>query len=324
MRLKTRVLIIVAASLLSLVAMGFFGLYSMRQGMLEERRAQITQLLIFAEAQLNHFHSLEMAGKMSRTEAQQRAKEALGAQRHENDYFFVRSLNDEYFVMHPIPSRLGKADNGGILPDGRTTVQAYWDALSASKSNIAFLELTAPKPGDADKSKRYPKLNGVLKFEPWGWMPGIGFYVDDINARFWKQSSVFLSVAVLLFALSAVLVFRMRSSILSQLGGEPQEAAYCMKMIANGNLGVTIPLQEGDDSSLMASLKLMQMKLNNLTTSIHDSAGALKEQVGRFEALSQSYVQEPTDASLGELQNVIKRLGKTVEILQKSIARLKL
>ena len=324
MRLKTRVLIIIAASLLSLIAMGVFGLYSMRQGMLDERRAQITQLLVFAEAQLNHFHALEVSGKMTRDEAQTRAKESLGAQRNKNDYFFIRGLKDEYFVMHPIPSRMEKPDNGGMLPDGRTTVQAYWDALASSESNIAFLELNAPKPGDADKTNRYQKLHGVLKLDDWGWLRGIGFYIDDIYARVLKYSSVFLGVAGLLFALSALMVFRMRSTILRPLGGEPQDAAHCMRMIANGDLGVDIPLEGGDDSSLMASLKVMQMKLTNLTSSIQENAGALTDQVQRFEQTAQVYAKAPTEEHLTDVQQTVKRLGKTAGMLQKSIARLKL
>ena len=324
MRLKTSTLIIIAASLFSLMVMGLLGLSSMRQGLLDERHAQITQLLLFAEAQLKYFHEQEVSGKMTRAEAQAHAKEALGAQKHGSDYFFIRTLKDEYFVLHPIPSRMGKADNGGLLPDGRTTVRAYWDALASSGSNIAFLELNAPKPGDADKTKRYPKLNGVLKFEPWGWMPGIGFYIDDINDRFWKQASLFMLVAGVLFALLGALVFWLRSTILRQLGGEPKDAAYCMMMIARGELGVDIPLDGGGDSSLMASLKVMQMKLINLTSSIQDNAVALTEQVQSFDQAAQTYAKNPSEEGITELQQVVKRIGKVAGALQKSIARLKM
>ena len=81
MRLKTRVLIIVLSSLIGLMVMGLFGLYAMRQSMMEERRTQITQLLDFADGQLRHYHELETSGKLSRKEAQARAIEAIGAQR---------------------------------------------------------------------------------------------------------------------------------------------------------------------------------------------------------------------------------------------------
>lgn len=324
MRLKTRVLIIVSTSLLSLLVMGIFGLYSMRQGMMEERRAQITQLLDFADSQLRYFYGLELSGKLTREEAQARAMEAIGAQRQgSNNYFFIRSLKDDNFLLHPIASRVGKPDNGGVMPDGRTVAQINRDELAKSKDNKGFLELRALKPGTQDQ-KLYPKLNGVLKFEPWGWMPGIGFYLDDIDARFWKQSSIFLFVGGLLFALVALLVFRMRSSILRQLGGEPQDAAEAMKKIASGNLNVNIVLSKNDNSSLMSSLNVMQMKLTNLTSAIQENATSLSGQVQAFNDTAKSYSETKSEEGLADLLRTVKKMGKTVGILEKSISRFKL
>ncbi len=325
MKLKTRVLIIIATSLVGLAAMGAFGLYSMRQGMMDERRAQITQLLDFTESQLKYFQGLEASGKLTREEAQARAKEAIGAQKQGSDnYFFIRTLTDDFFVLHPIASRLGKADNGGSMPDGRSVVQAYRDELAKSNSNKAFLELRTLKPGSKDKAALYPKLNGVVRFEPWGWMPGIGFYVDDIDARFWKQSSLFLLVGGVLFALMAVLVFLMRSAILNLLGGEPQDAANNMKKIANGDLHVEIELAKGDNSSMMASLKTMQMKLINLTSAIQENARSLSDQVLDFEKGSKTYSESKSEEDLSAMQRTVKKLGKTADILIKSISRFRL
>ena len=324
MRLKTRVLIIVTASLAGLLIMGLFGLYSMRQSMMEERKAQITQLLDFADSQIRYFHSLETSGKMSREEAQARAKEAIGAQKQgSNNYFFIRTLTDDYFVLHPIASRMGKADNGGILPDGRTTVQAYRDALAKSTDNKGFIELKAPKPGSQDKMQ-YPKLNGALKFEPWGWMPGIGFFVDDIDTRFWKQSSLFLIVGTLLLAVMAALVFRMQKVILRQLGGEPHDAAECMRRIANGDLAVEIVLKRDDNTSMMASLKLMQMKLINITSAIRDNASTLAEQVQDFNATAKTYSVTKSEEELSSLFRSVIKIGKIADILGKSISRFKM
>lgn len=324
MRLKTRVFIIVSASLLSLAAMGLFGLYSLRQALLEERRAQIAQLLDFADSQLKYFHGLERSGALSQEEAQERAKQAIGAQRQgDTNYFFIRNLKDDYFVYHPIAERVGKPDDGGKLADGRSVVQAYREGLASSSGNKAFLELQTTKPGDSTKAL-YPKLNGVLKFEPWGWMPGIGFYIDDINARFWRQSSIFLVVGVVLFLLLTYLTFRMRSAILSQLGGEPQDAAENMRKIANGDLSVVIPVESNDDSSMMASLKLMQMKLTNLTSAIQDNAVTLVEQVQLFDGVAKTYADTRSEEDFSALSRAVKKLGKTADILGKSISRFKM
>lgn len=325
MRLKTRVLVIVMASLVGLVVMAAFGLLSMRQSMMEERRAQITQLLDFGGSQLQYFQGQEAAGKLTREEAQKRAKEAIAAQKQGSDnYFFIRNLKDDHFVLHPIASRMEKADDGGKMPDGRSVVQTYRDELAKSNDSKAFLELKTLKPGSGKKDVLYPKLNGVFKFEPWGWMLGIGFYIDDIDARFWQQSTIFVAVGSLLLALMAALVFRMRSVILKQLGGEPQDAAESMKKIANGNLGVEIVLEEGDGTSLMASLKVMQMKLINLTSAVQENAQNLADLVKGFDEVVNKYSESRSDDDLFNLNRSVKKIGKTAEILGKSIARFKL
>lgn len=323
MRLKTRVLIIVTASLIGLMVMGFFGLYSMRQGMMEERRAQISQLLDFADAQLQYFHGLEVAGKLTRQEAQARAKEALSAQRKDSNYFVVRSIDDNVLLVHATAERVGKVDPGGKALDGRPVMEAYLDAITREKTGQGFVTLAAVRPNSGD-SKLYTKLSGADKFDPWNWIVVIGFFVDDIDERFWRQAGRFLIVGGALLALVAALVFRMRAVILRQLGGEPHDAAECMEKIANGDLGVEIVLEKDDSNSLMASLKLMQMKLKNITSAIQDDASTLTDQVQNFDVSAKLYAETKSDEEFSAMLRSIKKLGKTAGILRESVSRFKL
>jgi methyl-accepting chemotaxis protein len=323
MPLKTRVLIIILASLTGLVAMGAFGLYTMRKGMMDERQAQLSQLLDFAQSQLAYFHSLETSGKLSREVAQERAKEAIAAQRQGDNYFFIRTLTDDVFVYHPVASRIGKADPGDKMPDGRTIVQTYRDELAKNQSNKAFVFVKVARPNNPDKTLQ-PKMNGVVKFEPWGWMPGTGFYTDDIEKRFWQQAGIFLAVGSILFALLAGLVFQMRAVILRQLGGEPQEAMDSMRKIANGDLNVQIALENDDNSSMMASLKMMQMKLVNLTASIQENASSLSAQVDGFDTLTKAYADTRSEEDFAALQRAVKKMGKSADVLGKSVSRFRL
>ena len=323
MRLKTRVLIIVLASLLGLVIMGFFGLYTMKQAMMEERRSQITQLLDFADSQLQYFHGLEVSGKMSREEAQARAKEAISAQRKGSNYFIVRSIHDNVLLVHASAGRVGKVDPGGKALDGRPVMEAYMDAINKGNTGQGFVELAAVRPNSGDKTL-IKKLSGADKFDPWNWIVVIGFFVDDIEARFWQQAKIFLGVGFVLLGLLATLIFRMRSVILHQLGGEPQDAAESMKKIANGDLGVEIELEKDDNSSLMASLKLMQMKLKNITASIQDNATTLTGQVQGFDDAAKTYSETRSEEEFASLMRAVKKLGKTADILGKSVARFRL
>jgi len=122
----------------------------------------------------------------------------------------------------------------------------------------------------------------------------------------------------------AGLTFRMRSVILRQLGGEPQDAAESMKAIANGNLGVEIALEKGDSTSLMASLKVMQMKLINLTSAVQENTQSLNDQVKGFDDVAKKYAETRADDDLFNLNRLIKKIGKTADILGKSISRFKL
>jgi methyl-accepting chemotaxis protein len=323
MQLKTRVLIIIAASLTGLVAMGFFGLYTMRQSMMQERYAQIGQLMDFAKSQMQYFHEQEKAGTMSLEEAQTRAKEAISAQKAKGNYFIVRALADNMLLVHATASRVGKIDPGGKATDGRPVLDVYKEEIRNSKDGNGFVMLNAVRPNSGDE-RLYKKLNGATIFEPWNWMIAIGFFVDDIDTRFWQQSAIFLAVGSVLLGLMAALVFRMRSVILRQLGGEPQDAAESMKKIANGDLGVEIRLEKDDSTSLMASLKLMQMKLTNLTSAIQDNAITLADQVLTFDGVAKSYAESKSEEDLSNLHRSVKRLGKTADILKKSIARFKL
>lgn len=92
MKLRTRILIIVIAALAGMLAIGTYGLIQLRKSMYQERTSQIAQMLDVANAQLKYFQSLETAGKMSRDEAQARAKESIAAQRTADNYFIVRIL----------------------------------------------------------------------------------------------------------------------------------------------------------------------------------------------------------------------------------------
>lgn len=273
MNVKTRIWIIVAAALVSMTVMAVGGLYQLRQSLLSERRAQITQLLDFADAQLKYFHALETNGKMSREEAQARAKESIAAQKMGSNYFFIRSLTDDIFIYHPVASRMGKADPGAKMPDGRMNSLAYREDLAKSKDNKVFMTVNAARPNNQDKTPQ-PKLVGVLKFEPWGWMPGIGFYTDDIDRLFWQYAGIFLAIGMALIAGVAFLGIRTTRNILGQLGGEPQYAVEIAQGIANGDLSRSI-ISKGGAESLLGSMCVMQAGLHKMVERFNKASATL-------------------------------------------------
>jgi methyl-accepting chemotaxis protein len=168
------------------------------------------------------------------------------------------------------------------------------------------------------------KLYAITRFEPWDWIVGYGAYVDDINTVFWRNAVIFIAICAVVICAVGALALRMSTTMLKLLGGEPRDAAESMRKIANGDLGVEIKLSKDDKSSLMASLKVMQLKLKNLTSAIQGNATTLSDQVSHFDQVTKSYAESKSDDGLAAILRSVRNLGKTADILGKSISRFRL
>ncbi len=281
MKLKTRILIIVAAALLGMTIMAANGLFNLRQSMFEERRTQIALLLDLAHAQIAHYHALETSGKLSREEAQARAQEAIGALRNKDDYFVIRRLADNVLLVHANAQRIGKVDAGAKMPDGRPIVEHYKEAMAKSRDGKGYAETQTIRPGSEDKTL-YRKLTGAVTFKPWEWVIVIGFFVDDIEREFREDALRLLLIGIVLLGVVATLAFRAMRSILGDLGGEPGYAAQIAQGIAQGDLSQAIETQ-GRSDSLLGSMRTMRENLHGMVEHFNGASQTLS---GASEKLS--------------------------------------
>ncbi|WP_035055724.1 methyl-accepting chemotaxis protein [Andreprevotia chitinilytica] len=303
MKLATRVWVIIAAAMLGMVIISAVGLVSLRHTMMQERESQITRLLVEAENMLKHYQQLETSGKLTHEEAQTRAADALANLRDGDVYFFARAPGN-ILVVHPKTERVGKVDKGTKGADGRYATEIYAEALS--KGHIGIVEIQTSKPGG---KVDLPKLNGVLSFEPWQWVIGTGFFIDDINAAFWERAVLFLGIGIAVLVVVAGLGLQMARNILRQLGGEPAYAASIANDIAAGDLSQTIKLSGPPDSLLGAmqrmqtSLRDMAGRFNSAAMQLADSAASLKEQMTQISqgARRSSEATSSTAAAIEEM-----------------------
>ncbi|WP_420991870.1 methyl-accepting chemotaxis protein [Cupriavidus sp. 30B13] len=86
-----------------------------------------------------------------------------------------------------------------------------------------------------------------------------------------------LMVAMLLASLAAAaaLAWFAARQLLSQLGGEPADAAQVASRIASGDLRQAVPLRRGDDRSLMCLLARMRDQLAGVLADIRRSSGEI-------------------------------------------------
>lgn len=124
-------------------------------------------------------------------------------------------------------------------------------------------------------------------------------------------------------ATSLMLFFLLDWKVLQLLGGEPRVAAEYMKKIAGGDLAVDMSAADDRPDSLMASLKLMQMKLKNLVSAVSGAAAEVGEQSRKFEATSAAFQRSRDESSMQEMLRQTKGVSRTLSLLEKSIGRFK-
>ncbi|GAB7126096.1 methyl-accepting chemotaxis protein [Silvimonas sp. JCM 19000] len=268
MKLSTRLLLIVATALLGLIVIAGFGLQTLHATMLQDRHDAIRSLVTLAAKQVEHYRDLAAAGKMTDAEAQERAVEALqGLNNGSGDYVYARRA-DGYVLAHPDPRKRGKIDFGSTLPDGRTTVQAYSDALGDKE--FAFADIVSKRIGsDVDVAK----TNGVARIKGWNWVIGYGQWADDIDKAFWHFAWQLIGLGVLVLIVVSGIAIVMARSIYQRLGGEPDAAAEAALRIASGDLSHAVQARSRD--SLMGAIQAMQDSLHQMIENIQRSAQSL-------------------------------------------------
>lgn len=177
----------VAVAAAGLLAVAGFWIRSQRSGLLLEKSQETKNLVEVPYSLLVRQHQLETEGRISRSEAQKRAIEAVRAMRYEgNNYFWI---NDEHptMVMHPMKPELDGKDLTALKdPSGKAIFVEFVNAAKGSDGGFVYYQW--PKPGQ-DKDKPVPKLSFVKRFAPWGWVIGTGIYIDDVDAA-WRESAL--------------------------------------------------------------------------------------------------------------------------------------
>ena len=185
MSLSVRLYALVALALAVLVGALTYSLFQSYDMLVEERRIGLAQINDNAVAILDKYHKMELDGTLTREEAQERAKDVIGAMRYQPDgYMWINDMQPA-MVMHPIKPELnGKDLSQNKDPNGKHLFVEFVNTVKARKEG--FVDYYWPKPGFEEPVE---KLSHVIGFEPWGWVVGTGVYSDDLAALF-RQTAI--------------------------------------------------------------------------------------------------------------------------------------
>jgi methyl-accepting chemotaxis protein len=294
-----------------------YTLFKIRDSAVSAHKERLKDIVQVSKGVVEHHQMLVQQKKLSLQEGQEQAKAALRILRFgKTDYFFVYDHDGRALMIGTNAKMegqvfLGKADVNGFK---------LWDRfVEIGKANSQdFVEYWFPR---ANETTPKPKLAYVASIPGWQWIIGTGVYVDDVNETVISAAKQYAAMSLFALGLIAFVAWKVSKSIVNQLGGEPFEAAQKMRSIADGDLNVDIPVSEDDTSSMMASLKVMQIKLRNLTTAIQDDAISLANHVKHFDYLIKSYVDNKSDENLLSITRSVRKLSKTAGTLQESTSR---
>ncbi|WP_409014741.1 methyl-accepting chemotaxis protein [Caballeronia sp. LZ024] len=310
MKVSTRLMLLAVTALIALLAVGGYSVYSVRRAMLDDKQAQIVNLLEMAEHLAEYYHTQEVAGAMTTEQAQAATKTALNRMNYSDQSYFWARLPDGTSLVHRKQENIGKVLLGKA-PDGRPDTELYREMLAKEHIPVLMVVTTHPSTGVMTG-----KMNGIVEFKPWGWWIGTGFFTDDISATFLQTTLQTAGLIGLALAIIAALAWKTIRSVTGALGGEPAYAARVVRAIADGDLSSPTVLKNGDDRSLLAGVEHMRRGLEEMVTKIRASSesvssGAVQISAGNTDLSSRTEQQaaslQETAASMEELTATVKQ-----------------
>jgi methyl-accepting chemotaxis protein len=210
-------------------------------------------------------------------------------------------------------------DQAHLLKSGFVAV------VDAKKARYMPVWVTPDQVQEATDNKDGSWVINRLPLPEWGLTIISAYPVAELRAEGRKIGyGVALAGVILGAVISLTLFILLDRKVLHLLGGEPRVAADYMKKIADGDLAVDIAVAGERPDSMMASLKVMQLKLKNLVSAVRGGAAEVSEQSHKFEAAFATFQSEPKEAASQELMRQAKGISRTLSLLEKTIGRFKL
>ncbi|PKO86170.1 MAG: methyl-accepting chemotaxis protein [Betaproteobacteria bacterium HGW-Betaproteobacteria-12] len=292
-----------------------------KQGMMDDRRNKLRNLVEVAHATVARYEQEVRNGALSEEEAKKQAIASIKTLRYDTvEYFWINDLGKPAprMVMHPtVPALDGKvldearfnkatlaregADGKETKLDNKNLFVAFVDVVD--RAAHGFVEYQWPKPlaGGGASTELYTKLSYVKKFEPWGWVLGSGIYIDDVDAKFRADALKLLFWGLGIGGFIGVSLLLVSRNIIRTLGGDPATASEVTRRIAAGDLATPVNLRAGDSDSLLANIQSMQETLRQMIASVVSNAeqvsSAADELLHASEAVAERARQQSDAAS---------------------------
>ncbi len=268
-RVRAKILLIVAASLIGMALMVTLGLVKLKTELLDGRRIKTQQVVEVAHGLIGHYVAEAKSGRLTEAEAQTAALAALKALRYGgNEYFWVNDMRAR-MIMHPIKPELDGKDLAEFKdPAGKKLFSAFAEEVARNKAG--FVDYLWPKPGF---EQPVPKVSYVKGVEAWGWVVGSGIYIDDVDAAFWREATnqglLIGFVMVVVLAISYLVGHRIVAALAF--------ITEAMRRLASGDTSVAVVLEGRTDEIGEMSVAVEVFRKNAIEVQqLHDQQESLR------------------------------------------------
>ncbi|MBT1073788.1 cache domain-containing protein [Geobacter grbiciae] len=287
-RLFTKIFLMSTVAVFVIIAglLGFF-LPLLESKLIRERTDNASHIVDAARSIAAHYHSLQLRGEISETEARGLAVDTLRTLRYDvNGYIWIHDLENR-MIMHPVHPEL-EGQNLARLTDARGK-HLFQDmnevALREGKGEVDYFW---PRPGDREPSR---KMSRVSLFEPWQWVLGSGLYLDDVQ----DEISI-LEARVITGALVTLLLSVVFSAYAAYRINRPlRQALFCAAAAMGHDTSVVADECRDETHQVLHAIERM---VNDLKLS-RDEAESASRMKGEFLANMSHEIRTPMNAIIG-------------------------
>ena len=230
-KINARLMLLVAATVIGMLAVGAVGLLDLRANLFEARQDKLQSVVETARSVIADYHHRAQTGEMSEPDALRRALEAVQIMKYgHGDYLFI--LDPKVTIIaHPDPKQVGRNVVDAHDPTGIYHAREFVDK---AHHGGGFVYYHYPRLGQKDP---VPKLSYAALFEPWDLTIVSGVYIDDIDQIFLNNVLALGTVILVLVASVVVIALLIAGSIRKPLA----LITARMNALAGGDTAVEIP-----------------------------------------------------------------------------------
>ncbi len=233
--ITVRIWAIAGLGLLSMAALAAIAAGFIRTALYEQRMEAVKYVVESSWSVAASLHARAEKGEFSQEEAQERAKATLRAIRFAGVEYVFAWTRDHRNAFHGVNQKLEGTD-GTAIKDRNGVMVVQEIVRQALLPEPGFARYAWPKPVDP-QGPAFDKIAYGKLFEPWGWVIATGVYVDDLDAAFRSQVSIFATVLAVL-ALTGLAIAVVIGNSLARPICDIERA---MTALAGGDLSTAVP-----------------------------------------------------------------------------------